>query len=305
MLDKAVFFSKVVELGTLSVAAKELGISTSTGSRWLQELEIELNTTLLNRTTRQIQLTDSGTAFYKELSIAINQIEGLFFKVKNADDSMSGVIRVAATPIYTHKFLSQIIGEFLAMHPAVTFQVNETAFVDDVAKKVDLLIKALATYRGYTEKDSTLVKRLLLRFPLVTVCSPSYIERCGRPANPSELRHHNCLYTSTLVGGNNWQFESVKGEVSLVPISQTVEIENSEFVKAVASSGGGIAYLPEPLVKKEIEAGTLVPILKEYIKSEFELSVYYQPRRIMPKRVAVFKDYLVKRTKELRHTVFE
>lgn len=304
MLDKAVFFSKVVERGTISSAAKDIGVSISTGSRWLQELEYELKTTLLTRTTRSVKLTESGEAFYKELSVATKHIEQLFLKVKNTDNTMSGIIRIASTPLFAHRFLSQIVGEFLAIHPEITFQINETAFIDDIASDVDLSIKALATYRGLTEKDSSLVKRLLLRYPLVTVCAPSYIQRYGSPQTPNELRQHNCLYTSTLVGGNNWQFEK-DGEMCPVPIAQTIEIENSEFIKVVAINGGGIAYLPEPLVMHELQNGTLTPILSKYTKSEFEMSLYYQPRRLIPKRITVFKDFLVKRTRELRYSTFD
>lgn len=304
MLDKAVFFSKVVERGTISSAAKEIGISTSTGSRWLQELEFELKTTLIIRTTRAIKLTESGEAFYKEFSVATKHLEQLFSKVKNTDISMTGIIRVAATPLFAHRYLSKIIGEFLAVHPKITFQINETAFIDDIAYDVDLSIKALATYRGYTEKDSSLIKRLLVKFPLVTVCAPSYIEKYGYPQTPDELIKHNCLYTSTLVGGNHWQFE-INGEISLVSIAQTVEIENSEFIKMVAINGGGITYLPEPLVINELNNGILVPVLSKYTKSEFEISLYYQPRKTMPKKIATFKDFLVKRTKELGYSTFD
>jgi len=300
MLDKAAFFLDVVRSSSISKGAKKHNISTSTGSRWIQEMESELDTTLLVRNTRNVTLTDTGKLFFEEFSLISEQATKLITNVKTMENQMKGEIRIASTPLYSQRFLSGIIGEFLNLYPETTFKVIDTAFTGDYATQVDLTIRALATYRGHIERDSSLVKRLLLRYPLVTVCSPKYIEKYGKPTHPNQLINHNCLYTSTLVGGNQWLFE-YNSEITTMKISQTVEIENSEFVKTVALSGGGIAYLPEDLVANEIREGHLMPILSSYTKSEFEFSLYFQPKHKLSARVMIFKEFLIKRTRELRN----
>nr|WP_295892184.1 LysR family transcriptional regulator [uncultured Vibrio sp.] len=302
MLDKAALFVEVVKTQSISEGSLNFGISSSAGSRWIKELEDELGVSLLLRTTRTIKTTEMGQKLYERFSQVKQEADDIFSEIQNLEQNIGGIIKIAATPLYAQRFLSQIVGEYLAVHPNVSFKIIETAFDVDHVQDVDFAIKAHATYRGHLEKDSLLTKRILLKYPLVACCSPEYIKRHKAPLTPSELQQHNCLYTSTLVGGNRWQFER-DGEISTVKIAKTVEIENSEFVKTVAMQGSGIAYLPKQLVKRELEDGTLVSILNDYVKSEFELSLYYKRRNQMPARFADFKEFLVKRTKELRHSM--
>lgn len=299
MLDKAAFFVEVIRTGSISEGARIYGISSSAGSRWIKQLEEALGVSLLLRSTRTISPTEVGQQLYDQYESIYRSAKDVFTGIQNLDHDMRGLIKIAATPLFAQKFLSQIVGEYLAIYPKVSFKIIETALPVDHLHEVDFSIKAHATYKGHLDKDSLLVKRVLLRYPLVACCAPEYIQRHDEPITPEELKFHNCLYTSTLVGGNRWQFEKA-GEFTTVEIAQTIEIENSMFVKNVALQGGGVAYLPKQLVKEELRDGTLVSILNDYVKSEFELSLYYQKRSQMPARCADFKDYLVQRTKQLK-----
>ncbi|WP_347231974.1 LysR family transcriptional regulator [Vibrio sp. 10N.261.55.A7] len=302
LLDKTAFFVEVVKTQSITDGAKNFGISSSAGSRWIKELEDELGVSLLLRSTRAIKTTDSGQKLFERFSQLSAEATDIYTEIQNHEKSMGGVIRIAATPLFSQRFLSKIVGEYLVLNPKATFKIMETALEVDHVKDVDFSIKAHATYQGHREKDSLLSKRVLLKYPLVACCSPDYIAQYNEPETPDDLQHHNCLYTSTLVGGNRWQFEK-DGEITTVEIAQTVEIENSEFVKTVAMQGCGVAYLPKKLVSHELKNGTLVSILNEYVKSEFELSLYYKRRNQMPERCLDFKDFLIKRTKELRSSI--
>ena len=143
-----------------------------------------------------------------------------------------------------------------------------------------------------------LVKRSLLREPLTACCSPEYIKQFGEPTVPNDLTQHLCLYATTLVGGNKWIFEQ-DGEYNSVEISQTVEADDSEVLRNIALAHGGIAHLPYSLIGSEIAKGNLVPVLKNYVSSEFELNLYFKPRKYMPARCANFKDYLIQRVGEI------
>ncbi|MCG7496125.1 LysR family transcriptional regulator [Vibrio sp. Of7-15] len=298
MLDKIVYFLHVVRTGSFSEAAKQYGISASAGSRWIIELEENMGVSLLKRSTRKVVPTQAGTRLYDRFSHVNAEIDDIFTEIQNLGNDDRGLIRIACTPLFAKHFLSRIIGEYLKDHPHVSFRVIETAFDMDHIDEIDFAIRANATYQGYQEKDSLLVKRFLLHYPLKACCSPSYIERYSSPEKPEDLKKHNCLYASTLVGGNKWVFES-NGEFTTVEIAQTVEVENSEFLKSVALTGGGIAYLPVSLIKKELNEGSLVAVLEDYINSKFEFNLYFRPRKQMPARCANFKDYLISRVREI------
>ncbi|MCW8328653.1 LysR family transcriptional regulator [Photobacterium sp. SDRW27] len=298
MLDKVVFFLRVVRSGSISEAAKQNGISASAASRWLNELEESMGVSLLKRTTRKISPTQAGQRLYDRFSRIHTEIDDVFNEVQNMSSEDRGTIKIASTPLFAKHYLSQIIGEYLKEHSSINFVVIETAFEVDHVHDVDFAIRANATYRGFQDKDSLLVKRSLLREPLTVCCSPDYIERYGEPIIPDDLKQHLCLYATTLVGGNKWIFE-LNGEYNSVEIAQTVEADDSEILKNIALAGGGVAYLPYSLIGSEIGKGKLVPVLKNYVSSEFELNLYFKPRKYMPARCANFKDYLIKRVSEI------
>ncbi|MFN1580182.1 LysR family transcriptional regulator [Vibrio rotiferianus] len=298
MLDKIVYFLHVVRTGSFSVAAKQYGISASAGSRWIIELEESMGVSLLKRSTRKVVPTQAGLKLYERFSRVNSEIDDIFTEIQNLGNDDRGIIRIASTPLFARDFLGTIVGEYLQDHPHVTFRIMETAFDVDHLDEIDFAIRASAIYQGFQEKDSLLVKRSLLKYPLMACCSPEYIQKFGEPEVPDDLRRHNCLYASTLVGGSKWVFERNK-EMTTVSISQTVEVEDSQFIKTVAINGGGIGYLPVRLIEDELESGSLVQVLRNYTNSEFEFSLYYRPRRQMPARCANFKDYLIRRVREI------
>ncbi|MGF1702043.1 LysR family transcriptional regulator [Photobacterium makurazakiensis] len=300
MLDKVVFFLHVVRTGSISEAAKQNNMSASAASRWLNELEENMGVSLLKRTTRKITPTQAGRRLFEQFSLIHAQIDDTFNEIQNMSSEDKGTIKIASTPLFAKHYLSQIIGEYIQLHPSINFVVLETAFEVDHVHDVDFSIRANATYRGFQDKDSLLVKRPLLKEPLMACCSPSYIQDYSKPLVPDDLKNHLCLYATTLVGGNRWIFE-LNGEHSSVEIAQTVEADDSEILKNIAIAGGGIAYLPISLIANEIRKGTLVPVLENYISSEFELNLYFKPRKYMPARCVNFKDYLISRVPEIEH----
>ena len=298
MLDKMVYFLNVVRTGSFSDAARLYGISPSAGSRWIIELEEKLGVSLLKRSTRKVVATEPGQHLYDRFNNVNAEIEDIFSELQRFGQEERGTIVIASTPLFAKRFLCRIVGEYLLAHPQVNFRVLETAYDVDMVEKVDFVIRAKATYDGFQEKDSLLIRRSLLRYPLVACCSPEYASRYGMPVVPQDLSRHNCLFASTLVGGNKWVFHA-EGEYSAVNIAQTVEVEDSEFIKEVALEGGGVAYLPLNILRQELADGRLIAILSDYLDAEFELNLYYRRRRHMPLPCSNFKDFLIRRTREL------
>ncbi|MGF1763631.1 LysR family transcriptional regulator [Aliivibrio kagoshimensis] len=298
MLDKIVYFMHVVRTGSFSAAATKYGISASAGSRWIIELEENMGVSLLKRSTRKVVTTQAGERLFARFDHVNNEIDDILTEIQNLGNDDRGVIRIACTPLFAKNFLSRIVGEYLNQYPYVSFRIVETAYDVDHIEEFDFSIRANATYQGYQEKDSLLVKRSLLKTPLKACCSPLYIERFSAPETPEDLKKHNCLYASTLVGGNKWVFER-DGEFTTVDIAQTVEVEDSEFLKTVALTGAGIANLPIHLIEQELENGQLIPVLDDYSNSLFEFNLYFRPRKQMPIRCVNFKEFLIKRVDEI------
>lgn len=302
MIDKVVYFLYVVRTGSFSDAARKYGISASAGSRWIVELEDKMGVSLLKRSTRKVVPTQAGERLFQRFGHVYTEIDDIFTEIQNFSNSDSGVIRVACTPLFAKYFLSRIVGEYLSLHPNLSFQIIETALDVDHIESVDFAIRASVVYDGFLEKDCLLVKRSILKYPLMACCAPRYIENNTMPLVPADLKQHNCLFASTLVGGNKWVFKC-ENEMETFDISATVEVENSEFIRRVALEGGGIAYLPVNLIRSDLDSGRLIPVLADYMNSDFEFSLYYRPRKQMPSRCVNFKDYLLRRVQEIAEEV--
>ncbi|ELW6926849.1 LysR family transcriptional regulator, partial [Escherichia coli] len=238
ILDKLLFFTEIINSGSISGASNCFNISTATGSRWVKDLEDKLNVKLLRISNRGIEPTEAGIVLFKEFSSINEDINQLYKKINTINNSNSGVISISSTPLFTMNFLSTIIGEYLYKYPDIRFRVEESPIINENNKNIDFYIKASSTYKGYIENNSDLVKKVLFSYPLILCCSPDYINKYGIPTNPFSLKHHNCLYASSLVGGNCWHFY-IRDEITTLEIAKTVNIENSEFLKAVALMGGG------------------------------------------------------------------
>lgn len=302
MLDKIIFFLCVMQYRSLSKAAKQYGIAFSTASRWISELEETLDVTLLKRSTRQIIPTTIGQWLFENFSPISEEINRVLTGIQHASHVNKGVIRIASTPLFATRYLGRLIGEFLQIHPQVTFKIIQNPFPVDLLRDVDFSIRAIATYQGYKEKDSLLVKRSLFKEPLIVCCSPSYLKNHKLPSSPQDLQMHNCLYAASLVGGNQWFFNDSDRQVA-VKIAQTVEVDDSRVLKSIALAGGGIACLPISLIRSELALGQLVSILNDYVNSSFEYCLYFHPDKQMPPRCINFKNYLINKVDDIARMI--
>ncbi len=298
MLDKIVFFVYVVRFGSFSEAAKEYGISASAGSRWILELEEKMGVSLLKRSTRQVVPTQAGVKLYDRFSEVHLEIEEICSEIQSLSNEEQGTVKIASTPLFATRYLHRIVGEYMKSHPKVNFRLYVNPYEVDHISTVDFAIRASASYQGYVEKDSLLVKRALLSEPLHLCCTPDYLLEHQEPGHPKDLKNHRCLYASTLVGGNKWVFQQ-GDEFSQVVIPDALECDNSEILRGVALQGAGIAYLPYSLIKGDLEQGRFVSLLQQYMASTFDLNLYYRPRKQMPARCRNFKDYLLMRVEEI------
>ncbi|CCO48117.1 putative Bacterial regulatory protein, LysR [Vibrio nigripulchritudo SOn1] len=292
MLDKMAFFVSVIRTGSISAAAREFELSVSAGSRWLQELEQHFGMTLCHRSNRLLTPTPAGQTLFDEFAPIVDNTEQIRRKLEGFQSETNGHINVACTPVYANHFLMEKISEYMKTHPKVTFNLNVTPWALDYSDKADLIISANAHYQGYRDRDVHLVRRELMSDPFIPVASPKYLEKHGKPNDPTDISEHQCLFATTLTGSNDWIFKKDK-ETLIVKVPKSLEVNDSDLLLQGVLKGAGIAYLPEFIVQPKLETRELVQLLEEYQTSQWSLNLYYQPQHKASPAAKLFKSFLL------------
>lgn len=280
-------FVRVVEQGGFSPAARLSGMTPSAVSKLIARLEARLGARLLNRSTRQLQLTPEGCTFYESATRILADMEDAELAAGIGEQAV-GRVRINTSASYFNHILAPVLPEFLTLHPAVTLDIVQTdAVVDLLAERTDVAIRAGPM------KSSSLVARKLGETPLTIVASPSYLERHGEPRNIADLEQHNRLgfgYTRAVDG---WNLRE-NGKESLVPATGRVQTSDGEGLRHLALSGVGLARLADFTVRADVDAGRLIPVLSNINpgeKEEFH-AVYIGQGGPLPSRVRAVLDFL-------------
>ena len=282
-------FVRVVEAGSLSAAAEQLGIAKSAVSRRLKELESRLGVQLMTRTTRQITLTESGRALYARALNLLADWQETESDISAATSELSGLIKIAAPVSFGISHLGPAILDFAQMYPDVEFDVD---FND---RKVDLIAEGrdLAIRIGSLE-DSGLIARKLAPVKTVVCASPKFLAKHGRPSIPEDLEAFAELrYTNRST--ETWSYTGPAGERGKIRMSAHIAASNGEFLRDAALRHMGILFEPCFIIHKELENGSLVELLPEYEWGSMALHAIYPPTRHLSKRVRTFVDFLVER----------
>ena len=283
-------FVRVVEAGSISAAADRMDVAKSVISRRLKELEAHLGVELFHRTTRQMNLTDSGRAFYQQSVRILADILEAEHATSQFHGALKGNLKVALPLSFGLMHLGPAINEFLQAHPEIEFDLD---FND---RHVDLLVEGFdLAIRIAILPDSSLIARRLAPIQTVMCASPAYLERMGTPQSPHELIHHRCLVYNLIGNLENWNVFDATGQLIKTRITPYLKASNGEFLRDAAVAGMGIVLLPTFIVYQEIERGTLVPIMTNYHYSQLAAYAIYPQTRHLSQRVRAFVDFLVKR----------
>ncbi|WP_417767215.1 LysR family transcriptional regulator [Stappia sp.] len=279
-------FLKVVDAGGFSAAARELGRSKALVSKYVGELEDELGARLLNRTTRQISMTEVGHAFYKEASDILTRIDDLKASIQNTHQQARGTLRVSAPRSMGDDFLNPAIMAFLVAEPEISIDLRlEDRFVDLVEEGFDAAIRVTEL------TDSSLIARKLAPFRGVVCASPAAIARFGRPVHPQDLADLPCIIDNNYRFRNNWQFQ-IEGTRISVPVKGRVEVNSAQAARVAALEGLGFLRTPYAFVHNEIVEGRLEPMLSEFDPDGQAIYVVYPHRRHLSGKVRTFVDFL-------------
>lgn len=283
-------FVRVVEAGSISAAADRMDVAKSVISRRLKELETHLGVELFHRTTRQMNLTDSGRAFYQQSVRILADILEAEHATSQFHGALKGNLKVALPLSFGLMHLGPAINEFLQAHPEIEFDLD---FND---RHVDLLVEGFdLAIRIASLPDSSLVARRLAPIQTVMCASPAYLKRMGTPQSPQELIQHRCLVYNLIGNLENWNVFDATGQLIKTRITPYLKASNGEFLRDAAVAGMGIVLLPTFIVYQEIERGTLVPIMTNYHYSQLAAYAIYPQTRHLSQRVRAFVDFLVKR----------
>jgi len=283
-------FVRVVEAGGISAAADRMNIAKSVISRRLKELEQHLGVELFHRTTRQMNLTDSGRAFYQQSARILADILEAEHATSQFHGALKGNLKVALPLSFGLMHLGPAINEFLQNHPEIEFDLDfNDRHVDLLAEGFDLAIRIASL------PNSSLIARRLAPIQAIMCASPAYLERMGIPQSPQDLIHHRCLVYNLISNFENWNIFDATGQLIKTRITPYLKASNGEFLRDTAADGQGIVLLPTFIVYRDIEHGALVSVLTNYHYSPLATYAIYPQTRHLSQRVRAFVDFLVKR----------
>lgn len=286
-LNEIIVFARVVQAGSFTTAAAQLGMPKSTVSRKVSELEERLDARLLQRTTRTLSLTDVGRTYYDYCARIVGEIEDAERAVSNLQAAPRGLLRVTA-PVNVN-FLGPIVSDYLKRYPEVRLDLFCTGrAVDLVEERFDVGIRAGAL------ADSTLIARSLGTVRWFLVAAPAYLKRRGSPRSPEDLKKHDCLLFGAGADGTSVRLEKEDTSVQIA-VSTRLLVTDMDVLYAVAAAGLGIALLPAFRCVEELRARRLTRVLAGWNAPSTPVHVVYPSTRHLSPKVKSFVDHLHER----------
>jgi DNA-binding transcriptional LysR family regulator len=279
-------FSKVVAAGSLSAAARDMGVSTAVVSRRLAALEARLGVRLVNRTTRRLALTDEGASYHEACARILGEIEDADAAAAAQRVEPQGILKVALPASFGHKHIAPLVPPFAERYPKIQLLLSlSDRTVNVIEEGYDLAIRI-----GELE-DSSLAARKLAPNRRVVCASPEYLRTHVAPRTPDDLPQHNCLTTTDL--HMNWEYKGMDGKRGTVRVTGRYACDNWEVLREWALAGLGVALKSTWDVRRQLEDGSLVRLLPGYdFGTDVAIYAIYPHRRHLPAKTRVFIDYL-------------
>jgi DNA-binding transcriptional LysR family regulator len=287
-------FVAVVEQGGFTDAARAIGVSKSVVSKNVSSLEARLGARLLNRTTRRVNPTEIGLAYYDRATMVLSKALEADEMVTAMQTDPRGTLRISVPVNFGLSYISPAVGDFLHQYPDVLINmVLDDSFVELVADGYDLAIRI-----GQME-DSSLKARKLGEARPVLVAAPEYLRKHGTPENLDDLSKHHLLHYTNLSTGNFWRLKTRSGETRDIRVGGRFTANNGEALRRGAEAGLGIALLPTFVLEDRVRSGKLVEVLPESTLGTLGIFAVYPPGRFIQPKLRTFIDFLVQRFKHV------
>ena len=265
----------VARRGGFAAAAKELGMSPSAVSHSVRTVEERLGAPLFARTTRSVALTETGRTLNDSIGAALQEIQDALERARSERGRVAGLLRLNVPQVALSMAITPVVAELAKRHPQLVVEVTADAMLTDI---VAAGFDAGVRLGEMIERDMIAV-RLTPPFKAIMVAAPGYLAAKGEPKGIADLARHNCIGFRLLASGGIYAWELLdNGEDVSVRVTGTVLVNDATYAKELALNGVGIAYIFEPLVRKEISDGALCWVLPEAAIDEPGLFLYF-PRR--------------------------
>ncbi len=285
-LDDLEFFKRVAELGSLSAAGREFGLSPSASSSRLSNLEKELGTQLVARTTRRTSLTEAGRVLLQHASAALAEMAQARSSIDASEEAPRGVLKISSNVFFGRKHILPFMSEYRQLYPDLRLEIDMSdRIVDLVEEGYDVAI------RGAPLPDSSLMARKLGGNQRVLCASPDYIERRGAPEAPEDLRNHDCIGFDSMPV---WYFSGPDGEVAHHVEDPVVSGDSGDFAYDAAIYGLGLTVKSVAHVWEDLRDRRLVAVMEKYpISRTGNIYAVYAPATFVPPKITAFVDFLI------------
>jgi DNA-binding transcriptional LysR family regulator len=285
-------YMRVAKGGSFAAAADQLGVSRGVVTKHIAKLEQTLGVRLLNRTTRQLQVTEIGQAYLEFCGRALREINEAESALSHLQNEPRGTVKVVTSKAFASINLGDLVGEFSIRHP----NIEISAFVTDSAMdQIKLIENGIDLVIRLTRPlESSNVMRRVCQMHWILCASPHYLRRAGIPRSPQDLRHANCLVHTRLNSDGLWRFFKECEETSVV-VSGSIKSNTVLLLRGCALAGAGIAMLPNYCIVEDLVAGRLVRVLPDFEGPSDEIFLLFPYRRNIPKRVRLFIDFVAEK----------
>ena len=284
-------FIRVVELGSFSKAAADLGVGQPSVTKQIAQLEKHLGSRLLHRTTQGVSVTEVGALYAEHCRRIAHEVEEADHVALQAQSQMQGQLRISTSVAFGRRVLAPLLLKFIQEHPQLQIDLScEDRHVNLLEQGVDVAI------RMGRLADSTLGSRYLGSNPWVLVGSGSYLKARGTPRSPDELRGHAALIYSTVQGDARWSFtrpqKSGDTQRREVVVHGPLRSNNLSALLTAARGGLGLAVLPLYVAHDSIRNGAVQVLLKDWLLPAQEMHAVYPSPRLVPTKVQLFVSWL-------------
>ena len=280
-------FIRVVDLGSFSKAAADLGIGQPSATKLVAQLENRLGSRLLHRSTRGVTPTEIGLLYHEKCKLIAHHVDEAESVAALLQSQVRGGMRISTSVAFGRRVLVPLVIRFMQQHPHLQIDLDfDDRYVDLVAQGIDVAI------RMGRLADSSLGSSFLGINPWVVVASPDYLARRGVPADPTGLAAHDALIYSTVQGDARWVFDGSDGRAQSVDVRGPLRSNNLSALLSAARGHMGIAALPWYVAHASVETGAVRPILEDWSLPSQEIHAVYPSPRLVPAKVKGFVGWL-------------
>ena len=280
-------FIRVVETGSFSKAAEDLGITQPTATKFVASMEKHLGTLLLHRSTRGVTPTEIGKIYYEKCKNIAREIEEADDLASLMQSKVRGKLTISASVAFGRRVLMPSILEFMSHHPELEVNLNmDDRYINLIEQGVDLAIRMRRL------PDSSLGSRFLGLNPWVLVANPDYLSHHPAPIRPADIRKHQALIYTTAQGDQRWSFSNSQKDTEIVEVKGPFTSNNLSSILAAARNGMGIAVLPWYVAYQSVKDKVLEPLMQDWTLPSQEIHAVYSSPKHVPTKVRHCIDWL-------------